>query len=1344
MPMPPSLSDSDPDLPPPARPWRRWLARAAFGVVFGAWSLVLVAWLTLQWGILPNARAWLPQIEQQASRVLGLPVRIGDLQVEAAGWMPAVALTDVVLLDAGAREVLRLPRVSFVPSAWSLPALELRFHQLVVDGASVELRRDAQGRLHVAGVDLGEGATAAVDPGAADWLLRQGELVLRGARLRWVDEQRGAAPLELSAIDAVLRNQRRRHLLRIDATPPPDWGQRFSLRARLQSPLLGGGSDWQRLVGEVHAQFPQFDGAQWRRHLDLPFEWQDGGGALHAWARVERGRVAELSVDLALPALTLRLAPGLQPLALREVQGRVTARHSAGELALQAEDFSFADAAGRRWPAADLAVVLHQDGRDAAAPVTAGQIRAERLDLALMAAVADRLPLGAAVRGLLAELRPEGIVEDLHAQWDGALDAPRSYRVRGVGSGLALAARPAPAVERPVAGRPGLRGARIAFDASERGGQATLAVADGELVLPGVFERPALALTRLDARLGWQIEPRPGRPARIAVQVDDARFANPDLEGSLQAHWHSGDAEGFGPGARWPGRIDLSGRIAQARADAVARYLPLTMAPWARDYVARAIRGGRLADASFVVRGDLWDFPYADPADGEFRIDGRVSGVDFAYVPDDVGWTSPWPAFSAVAGDLEIRGTALTLRNGSARFHGLTIDGVQAAIADLEHNPVLQLEGMARGPLADLLRYVNDSPVGGWIGGALAQTVASGPAELRLGLRIPLMDSLASTVRGTLELPGNDLHLMPSLPALAAVRARVEFSEQGFAVRGASARALGGEVGIDAEQGVDGVLRVAARGTARAEALRATTQIAALASAAHALEGEAAYQLRVEQGPAPAALRIEVDSDLVGMALKLPPPLAKPAAEPQRLRFAILPLAGEPGRDELLVDLGERLQARWERRLAGTEMQVLRGGIGVGAPAPRPAQGVAAVATLRELDLAAWAAAYAQGQAQGRVPAAAGSYAPTQISLRSERMQAGGREFSAVVAGISQAAAGYWRLQASADQFAGHADWRPAAGSAGSLRARLSRLDLPAAPAAAATAGTAPASAPRQMPAIDLVVERFALAGHALGRLEIDAVHAAPGDRAAAWRLQRLRLSNPAAVLNASGQWQPATAGVAARMTADFGLELADAGALLARFGLGGVMQGGAGRLGGELAWSGSPLMPDLPTLDGRLRLDVGAGRFLKADPGAARLLSVLSLQALPRRLVLDFRDVFQEGFAFEDVRGDVSVAAGVARTNNLRLRGLQAAALMEGQADLQRETQDLRVLVVPEINAGTASLVYAMINPAIGLGSFVAQLFLRQPLMQAGTREFHVTGTWDEPQVERIARAAEPAPPTQ
>jgi hypothetical protein len=102
----------------------------------------------------------------------------------------------------------------------------------------------------------------------------------------------------------------------------------------------------------------------------------------------------------------------------------------------------------------------------------------------------------------------------------------------------------------------------------------------------------------------------------------------------------------------------------------------------------------------------------------------------------------------------------------------------------------------------------------------------------------------------------------------------------------------------------------------------------------------------------------------------------------------------------------------------------------------------------------------------------------------------------------------------------------------------------------------------------------------------------------------------------------------------------------------------------------------------------------------------VLSLQALPRRLTLDFRDVFSSGFAFDFVRGDAKVTHGVARTNNLQMKGVNAAVLMDGQVNLDAETQDLRVVVVPEINAGTAALATA-INPAIGLGAFVAQLVL-------------------------------------
>ncbi len=96
----------------------------------------------------------------------------------------------------------------------------------------------------------------------------------------------------------------------------------------------------------------------------------------------------------------------------------------------------------------------------------------------------------------------------------------------------------------------------------------------------------------------------------------------------------------------------------------------------------------------------------------------------------------------------------------------------------------------------------------------------------------------------------------------------------------------------------------------------------------------------------------------------------------------------------------------------------------------------------------------------------------------------------------------------------------------------------------------------------------------------------------------------------------------------------------------------------------------------------------------------------------------------------------GIAKTNNLQMKGVNAAVLMEGSAHMAHETQDLRVVVVPELNAGTASLIASVVNPALGLGSFLAQLFLRRPLMEAATQEFHIDGGWADPKITKVQRA--------
>lgn len=1343
--------------------------RVAFTLLFGAWSLLLLSWLTLQWGIVPRVGQWKPEIEQRASAALGVPVTIGAIRVRSGGWMPLIELDDVVLAPRPAMpgrpaggEALRLPRVSAALSARSILGLQLRFEQLHVQGADLEVRRDTAGRLFVAGIEVRAGTAADDQEGAGtDWLLAQREVAVRQGRVRWIDEQRGAAPLELADVDFVMRNSLARHELRLDATPPSQTGARFTLVGQFTQPLLSQRSDWRRWSGTAYAELPHADASALRPLLPLlPLELQAGEGALRAWMEVRDGEPRAAVADVALRQVALRFPKREHALAVDHLQGRISASREGRLWRFGAERLAFASG-DIDWPATRLALALREAGpvpvaTGASAPAPSfdgGELSADRLDLAPLARLAAQLPLGDAVDKLLAELAPSGQVRDLAARWEGPLEAPRRYQLKAQASALSIAA--APAAEPGQLGRPGWRNANLEIDASEAGGRARLSLDQGALIVPGVFEQPEVAFDQFSTRLSWRITPQGDvTPSSVEVSLADTRFANADVQGQLAtALWRTGPGSGFGRGGRFPGQLDLAGQLSRGRAAAVARYLPLGIPESARHYVRQAVTDGRVTAASFKVKGDLWDFPFvqtpaaagakASAPAGEFRIAGQVEGVALAYVPADGDVPSPWPAFAGVAGELVFDRSSMAIRNASARLWGVELGQVNGGIRDLEQ-PVLRIDGQARGPLADLLRYVNSSPVGGWIGDSLREASAGGSAELKLGLELPLADLERSTVQGSVLLAGNDVRLAPGTPLLAGAKARVAFSHKGFSVSGGGARVLGGDASFEGGTQADGSLRFNGQGVATAEGLRRATELGGLARLAASASGQTPFRLGL--GIVRGRTELTLTSPLTGLALDLPAPLKKPAEATWPLRIENRVAAEGATRDTLRVELGQVIAALYQREAVGDgPLQVARGAIGVLEPVPPlPERGVQAVLALGAVDGDAWQATLdrMQGPPASAAPSAAAAaddgYLPRTVALRAQSLVSGGRRLTNLVAGVSQNAAdGTWRGSVDADQLGGYVEYRAGRGAAdpGRIYARLARLALP--PADASSVEDLLADAPSTVPALDIVIEQFELRGKKLGRVEVEAVNRGPRE----WQMTRFALTNPEAQLTGSGQWQAGGA-AAQRMVMDFKLELADSGAFLERLGFPGTVRSGKGRMAGQVSWAGSPLAFHVPSLDGKLNLTLENGQFLKAGPGAGRLLSVLSLQSLPRRLVLDFRDLFQEGFAFDHITGDVTIDDGVAATRNLRMRGVQAAVLMEGSADLQRETQSLRVVVVPEINAGTASLAYAAINPAVGLGTFLAQMFLRRPLMAASTREFSIQGSWADPKVERVERKfGEPLP---
>jgi uncharacterized protein YhdP len=493
--------------------------------------------------------------------------------------------------------------------------------------------------------------------------------------------------------------------------------------------------------------------------------------------------------------------------------------------------------------------------------------------------------------------------------------------------------------------------------------------------------------------------------------------------------------------------------------------------------------------------------------------------------------------------------------------------------------------------------------------------------------------------------------------------------------------------------------------------------------------------------------------------------LGKTAAAPLPLRYEMGLLApGNQGpRDRVSIDLGTAsapvAQAAFEREWRGTVPHVPRGYVRLNGQAPTttpptttpsdmPSSGIQADINLPTLDLDRWGQLWSgdSGAAAGTGVPVHNRYWPTALRLQADTVLQAGRGFHQVLMGATQEN-GIWRANVQSREANGYAEYRPNTSTQpGRVYARLAQLTLN--PTMTTGVENLLDQHPTSIPALDIEVQDFELNGRKLGQLDIEASNRggtpANPDAVREWRLTRLNLALPEATLEGSGNWASlgaqsnSTRGSSARRTAlTFKLDIRDSGALLKRFGMADTIRGGKGSLQGTLGWLGSPASIHYPSLNGQLALALERGQFLKADPGIAKLLGVLSLQSLPRRLVLDFRDVFSEGFVFDFVRGDAKVEQGVASTNNLQMKGVTAAVLLEGSADLANETQDITAVVIPELNAGTASLLATAINPAVGLGTFLAQFFLRQPLQDATTQQFRITGPWAEPKVEKIAKRA-------
>lgn len=1329
--------------------------------------LFALLFLTLRYAVLPNIEHYKPAIEQLASQAVGNPVTIARIYASWHGLRPNLFLGDVVLRDPAGQPVLNLPSVSATLSWWSALGAGVRFESLELIRPQLSARRAADGKLYVAGLLIDPSRPS--DGKGADWLLAQHQIVIRDGRVDWDDQLRGTTvtpPLALEGVTVVLRNQWRRHQLALRATPPAALAAPLDVRADFSHPAFATRvSDLTQWQGELYTDLRDADLAAWKAYLPYPFELSSGRGSLRAWLTLDHARLSGFTADVRLNQIAAVFGDGLPPLDLLQLGGRIAAREDGGP----------AKTAGKSFGALGHSVSIEQlslSTRDGVtlAPISLTEryvaasgskpsrteVNANALDLQTLAALAERLPLSEAQRRLLAELAPRGRLDQVSAQWQGSYPALQSYRLKARFEGLGLKAQPARAAQPKTARTPALAAVPAlpgfdnlsgTVDATERGGSFSLDARQLVLQMPDYFAEAAMPFDKFVMQASWAFEAE----QQLRLQIEHFDFIQQGLSGALSGT-HLMPLVGKGAG-----KVDLVGHFNGFQINKIGRYLPLQTPPDLRHWLSGALEDGMANDVTLRLRGELDHFPFradtaAERARGEFRVAGRIDNGKLNYAPGELahdGKGPLWPQAENIRGSFVFDRTRMEIRGDTARTGGVALSGVKAVIADLDsHDAMLDIDGNAAGPMQEFLKYMAASPVLEWIAHFTDETVASGNAKLALKLHLPLNHLIDAKVQGTLQLHNNDVVLLSDLPPVLGTNGKIEFNEHGVNLNALSGSFLGGPIAIAGGSQRDNAIVVKLGGSITAEGFRKNYPSPMMQRLAGHFSGATRYSglvtVRDKQ------VQVAVDSTLAGLGLDLPAPLKKAAAEALPLHFVLNGTAvADNGqlRDEIRIGLGGNINARYQRQKLGkTPWKLVRGGIGVNVPAPEPDGGLMFNVNLRSLNVDDWLdlghaiAGPAEPANAGSASAASGADSgdltqyvlPDRMAGRAGELIIGERKLDNVVAGISHYR-NVWQANIDATQASGHLTWNEGAGGQGlgKVTARLASLIIPESAADDVKQLLDSNSAAATIPALDIVAERFELFNKQLGRLDLQANNLLAGG-AREWRVNKLSLANADGELNGNGKWVSRD-GVQ-HSSLNFVLDIHDAGKLLDRFGFAGTLRNGKGRLSGDIAWKGMPYSFDIPSLSGQIDMKVEKGQFLKQDPGAAKLLGVLSLQALPRMLKLDFHDVFSEGLAFDGISANAAIARGIVKTDNLKMHGVAATVLMDGSADIANESTNLHVVVIPEVNLGTAPLVYALaVNPVIGIGSFLAQLFLSAPVMKALTYQMQITGPWKAPVVTKL-----------
>ena len=1285
-----------------------------------ATTIILVAALFgLLQLFLPLVGDYNQDVERYAQQYAGQPIKIMSLDAEWHGFSPSLILNNVRILDKESKEtILQISRARLDFDLYEIAKTkQVQFRRFLLSGTDISLVRLPTGEFTLSGFETNQAQQIEQGEGgnAINWILSQGEISLHARNFIFTDQFKQDRRYYYSNLNVRLRNNADRHMIDGSVEFDKESQQEFSFAADIRGDLFGK-SSWS---GEVYVNGFNMDVAR----ITGPFEFlgrkiQIGKSNFEIWSEWRQASLTGLTGIVSLNNFKIsnhgtkqdkNKQDKKQPVAksvnsqlinFQNINSRFIWDKYQDGWNLQVDRLKIVNN-GKSWPESAAAIHYFIDSRnEKRVRVKSSFMRIQ--DLAPLLVLA---PEGdTSYVDYYQQYFPRGDIKDINFEW---LESGNRFKLGANIQDVSL---------RQHGYMPGIEGLAGSVRMTNNNGSFKFDTGNSSFNLPKVF-RSEVNLSRVAGTIEWRNTEKAVFLSSRDMDVTSKHFQSQavlDLEI---------------PYSKKTPFLSVIARFKNVDATKAAIYYPYSiMSEGAIGWLDSAFTSGRIEEGGAIVYGPIDEFPFTR-GQGVFDVRFKAKDVTLDY-------SEGWPRLYKADADVVFRGNSMSVHSNHGMILESEVTNVRAKIPDLKANVLkLDIDGTITGKTQDKLKYLLTAPqLKAKYERALSDLRAGGNSSLDLDMTLSIGKDVDADVKGKLELEDNKLGLVQIPELMDGITGQVSFDNAVLKGRNIAANLLEQPVKVSVRS-----RKINNQQTAEYKAIGKfnAKRIAKLRFPLlhDMVDGDAPWTVRFQVPEGNDDPKLIVESNLKGVSLNLPVPFKKEKTESRRLKVAAA--FRSASKAIMKISYAGNFEGILEKNYT-REVWLTRGEVRFGGgPAVLPStQGLRITGDIEELSYDVWENLIQQlielNEKENPSPAKpitdSGEQNPyftlvSSVNLRARNFEIFGQKDSN--ARIRMDHKQTWlTVNIESKNFSGNItipedfDTKP-------LVLEMNRMNITPDDESGGRID------PRELPPIKLNTRSLNYGNKKLGQVALETSKQVNG-----MLVQQLIVKPRETIIKGHGKWL--VAGDSQKAVLELVIDSKDLGKTMQDLGYVNTIADGVGQVNVSLHWPGSLVEPDLYQIGGKINLSLENGRILDIEPGgAARLLGVFSLQTLPRRLMLDFSDLFSKGLKFDEINGDFNIEQGDAYTSNLKLVGPNADVLLRGRIGLGAQDYDQKVKVTPHITDTTILLSIITSQPIL----FLFQQLLKQDIEAATSFEYTLSGKWDNYKLTPILKVSPPAP---